>query len=470
MIAGRYSLKDEVGRGGMGVVWRAEDELLGRDVAVKRVGLTPGGATADLARAAREARLAATLNHPNVVAVFDLIDQDDQQWLVMEYVESRTLTQLVAERGPLSPDEAARLLCQAADALAAAHRAGITHRDVKPSNILITPSGRAKLTDFGIARAAADATLTQTGMMTGSPAYLAPEVASGATAGPHSDVWALGATLFHALTGKPPYDTQENVLGTLWRIVHEDPPRPRDAGWLAPLFEHTMTPAIEDRWPMERVAAFLAQGAGTATGTGFATTRTEPVTTAAAPHEHHTTDFAPTPAPAAPPASSGRRRVWPLVLTGAAVVLLVVLGVVAWRWLDTEPVGTDQARGGASAERTTEAPEPSPQEEAPEQPTAQGMESFVSDYLATAPADHEAGFRMLTPEFQQESDGLEGYTGWWSTVESAEPVSIQADPKTMEVRYTVAYQMRDGTEFNDEVELVLRMAEGEYRIAGEPTR
>src|SRR5687767_5303839 len=113
VIAGRYSLKDEVGRGGMGVVWRAEDELLGRDVAVKRVGLTPGGATADLARAAREARLAATLNHPNVVAVFDLVDQDDQQWLVMEYVESRTLTQLVAERGPLSPDEAARILCQA---------------------------------------------------------------------------------------------------------------------------------------------------------------------------------------------------------------------------------------------------------------------------------------------------------------------------------------------------------------------
>jgi hypothetical protein len=453
----------------MGVVWRAEDELLGRDVAVKRVGLTPGGATPDLARAAREARLAATLNHPNVVAVFDLVDQDDQQWLVMEYVESRTLTQIVAEQGPLAPDEAARLLCQAADALAAAHHAGITHRDVKPSNILVTPSGRAKLTDFGIARAAADATLTQTGMMTGSPAYLAPEVASGATAGPHSDVWALGATLFHALTGRPPYDAQENVLGTLWRIVHEDPPRPPDAGWLTPLFARTMTKSIEDRWSMEEVARFLARGAGTTTGMGFGTA---PLATAprqdatpppdrAIPDDGYTTTLSPPP--------EQRRRGWPLVLAGVAALLLVVLGVVAWQWLDTDPVGTDQARD-RTGQRAADPPEPSPTEEAPEKPTAQGMRTFVSDYLATAPVDHEAGFRMLTPAFQQASDGLEGYSGWWSQVAAAEAVSIDADPESMEVRYTVDYTMQDGSEFTDEVELVLAMAEGEYRIAGEPTR
>ena len=458
----------------MGVVWRAEDELLGRDVAVKRVGLTHGGATPDLARAAREARLAATLNHPNVVAVFDLVDEDDQQWLVMEYVESRTLTQLVAEHGPLSPDDAARLLCQAADALAAAHRAGITHRDVKPSNILVTPSGRAKLTDFGIARAAADATLTQTGMMTGSPGYLAPEVASGATAGPQSDVWALGATLFHALTGRPPFDTQENVLGTLWRIVHEDPPRPPDAGWLTPLFEHTMVKDPELRWSMEEVAAFLARGAGTTTSAGLGTA---PRTRAMVPEEHTTTIPVAGGASvraagddtAAPPPVR-RRRHWVLALLGTAAVLLVVLAVMAWRWLDTEPVGTDQARGGGGASAQESPTSPDNTQEQPEEPTAAGMKSFVADYLATAPVDHEAAFKMLTPEFQQASDGLEGYTGWWSTVESAEPVAIQADPETMEVTYTVDYVMQDGSEFTDEVELVLRMAEGDYRIAGEPTR
>lgn len=202
----------------MGVVWRGEDQVLGREVALKRVGATHGDTTLDLARAEREARLAASLNHPHVVAVFDLVSHGDEQWLVMEYVESTTLAGLVRERGPLSPDAAAKVLSQAADALAAAHRAGIVHRDVKPSNILVTPHGQVKLSDFGIARASADATLTQTGMVTGSPAYLSPEVAMGKSATPASDVWALGATLFHALTGRPPYEVHGNLMGALYQI------------------------------------------------------------------------------------------------------------------------------------------------------------------------------------------------------------------------------------------------------------
>ncbi|WP_162529821.1 serine/threonine-protein kinase [Nocardioides caldifontis] len=466
MIAGRYALKDEVGRGGMGVVWRAEDELLGRDVAVKRVGLTPGGATPDLARAAREARLAATLNHPNVVAVFDLVDQDDQQWLVMEYVESRTLTQLVAEHGPLSPDDAARLLCQAADALVAAHRAGITHRDVKPSNILITSTGRAKLTDFGIARAAADATLTQTGMMTGSPAYLAPEVASGQTAGPHSDVWALGATAYHALTGKPPFETGENVLGTLWRIVQEEPPRPDDAGWLAPLFEHTMVKDVDARWSMEEVADFLARGAGTTTSGGLGSATAEDVEPVQEDGRTQTVPVA-TGVPPAPVPPVRRRRRWALAALGLAAALLVVLGVAAWNWLDTEPVGTDRARDDSSQDSA----EPGPsQEPRPARPTAKGMRTFVEDYLATAPVDQTEAFTMLTSEFQTESGGLEGYRGFWSKVASAQPVDVQVDPRSLEVRYTVEYAMKDGNEFTDVVELVLAHRDGEYRIAAEPTR
>ena len=225
MIGGRYTLDREIGRGGMGAVWLARDEVLGRVVAVKRVGAQPGMSSPDLLRAEREARLAARINHPHVVAIFDLVDDADQQWLVMEYIDGMPLSQLIATKGRLGADETAALLAQAAEALTAAHEAGITHRDVKPSNILVGQDGQVKLSDFGIARAEQDASLTATGLVTGSPAYISPEVASGRPAGGASDVWSLGATAYHALTGNPPYDVGDNVLGALYRIVHEDPLR-----------------------------------------------------------------------------------------------------------------------------------------------------------------------------------------------------------------------------------------------------
>ena len=172
-----------------------------------------------------------------------------------------TLAELVRRDGALTPDQAAPLLRQAADALAAAHAAGIVHRDVKPSNILVTPDGQVKLSDFGIARAQADASLTQTGLVTGSPAYLAPEVASGQQATAASDVWSLGATMYHALVGRPPYDVGENLLGALYRIVHEEPPRlGAAAGWLAPVLLRRWPSDAEDRWSMAHVRDFLAAG------------------------------------------------------------------------------------------------------------------------------------------------------------------------------------------------------------------
>ena len=166
-IAGRYTADREIGRGGMGAVWLGTDQVLGRQVALKRLGQAPGVGTPDLERAEREARLAARLNHPHVVAVFDLVQEGPEHWLVMEYVEGRTLADMIRQDGALTPDEAAPLLRQAADALAAAHESGIVHRDVKPSNILVTAEGQVKLSDFGIARAEADASLTQTGLVTG---------------------------------------------------------------------------------------------------------------------------------------------------------------------------------------------------------------------------------------------------------------------------------------------------------------
>ncbi|MCW2867423.1 MAG: protein kinase, partial [Marmoricola sp.] len=260
MIAGRYSLEREVGRGGTGAVWLARDEVLGRSVALKRIGMLPGVDQTDLARAEREARLSARLNHPHVVSVFDVVTdpESDTRWLVMEYVDGETLAQLVRERGHLSPDDAAPLVEQVADALVAAHASGIVHRDVKPSNVLVDRSGRAKLTDFGIARIATDAALTQTGMVTGSPAYLAPEVATGGRGEEPSDVWSLGATLFHLLAGRPPYDMGSNVLGGLYRMVNEEPPRPQDAGWMDPLVRSTMVRDPAQRWTMTQVRDFLA--------------------------------------------------------------------------------------------------------------------------------------------------------------------------------------------------------------------
>ena len=212
----------------MGAVWLGRDEVLGRQVALKRIGLLPGADRADLARAEREARLSARLNHQHVVSVFDFVadDDSDARWLVMEYVDGTTLAQAIRRGGPLSPDVAAPLLRQVADALAAAHAAGILHRDVKPSNILVDRSWQLKLADFGIARIESDASLTQTGLLTGSPAYLAPEVVTGGRGDQSADVWSLGATLFYVLSGRPPYDVGDNVMSTLYRIVNEDPPPP----------------------------------------------------------------------------------------------------------------------------------------------------------------------------------------------------------------------------------------------------
>ena len=339
MIASRYSLDREIGRGGTGVVWLGRDEVLGRNVALKRIGLLPGADRTDLARAEREARLSARLNHPHVVAIFDVVVDSDSEtrWLVMEYVEGNTLSQLVRQRGKLSPDDAAPLIWQAADALVAAHSAGIAHRDVKPSNILVDSSGKVKLTDFGIARIASDPSLTQTGMVTGSPAYLAPEIATGGRGNEAADVWSLGATLFHLLAGRPPYEIGDNVLGGLYRIVNEEPPRLPDAGWMAPLLEGTMVRDPSQRWSMVQVRDFLADPSHRVAPTltnGWAVTQHDEDATETrqlGTVEQASPAAVPTPAPAPPAAdspepspSATRRRRRPstkVLLIGLAVVL-----------------------------------------------------------------------------------------------------------------------------------------------------
>ena len=440
MIAGRYDLGREIGRGGMGAVWLGRDTVLGREVALKRIGLLPGATAPDLQRAEREARLAARLNHPHVVAVFDLVDDEGDTWLVMEYVEGITLSGLIARDGALSPDEAAPLIRQAADALAAAHAAGIVHRDVKPSNMLVTPDGEVKLSDFGIARAEADASLTRTGLVTGSPAYLAPEVASGATATEASDVWSLGATLFHALAGRTPYDVSENLMGALYTIVHEEPPRLDDAGWLAPVLEHTMTRRPEDRWSTAQVRDFLDQGHDVtihptpAAGTAMDATRVleatppEPVAVPPVVIDPHLAD---------PPRRTRRRRSpWPWVVAAAVVG---VLGVIAFAALTTSGGDTTATSSGprqppSSSGSTSGASTTKPQ----------AMEDFLGTYLSTVTSDRRAAWEMLTPAYQAASGGFGSYSGFWGSIRSATPSNVTADPAAMTVTYSVDYVKANG--------------------------
>ncbi|WP_159081434.1 serine/threonine-protein kinase [Nocardioides sediminis] len=484
MIAGRYTLEREIGRGGTGAVHLGRDEVLGRPVALKRIGMLPGADAPDLARAEREARLAAKLNHQHVVAVYDLVVEDDHQWLVMEYVEGETLSERIRRLGKLDHADAASLMWQAADALAEAHAHDIVHRDVKPSNILVTGTDQAKLTDFGIARAQADPSLTQTGLVTGSPAYLAPEVASGSTATAASDVWSLGASLYHALAGRPPYDVGENLIGALYKIVNEDPPRLPDAGPMATVLEHTMVRDPQQRWTMAQVRDHLDSLRRGETPTQVvpvpvpppveAADRTaeqpaEPPVEQAAPRTE-TIRPVPTPASARP-----RRRSWLPWLVGAAAVLLVGVVLVALLQGDDEQqptAGTDdettsQSPSPSPSETTDQPSEESPTEEATQPATRREMTRFITDYLSTVTSDPEATYAMLTPEFQEASNGFDGYSGFWGTVESATPRDVQADPESLTVTYTVDYVMQNGQEQSDDVSLQLVRQDDTYLIAGE---
>ncbi|MDP9406015.1 MAG: serine/threonine protein kinase, partial [Actinomycetota bacterium] len=237
-IADRYELRNPLGRGGMGVVWLAEDTTLQRRVAVKEVAflaaLDAREREAGRARVMREARAAARLNHPNVTAVYDVVQDEGRAWIVMELVDAPTLADLVARDGPLDPPRAAAIGLAVLDALEAAHAEGIVHRDVKPGNVMVAASGRVKLTDFGVAAVQGDPKITMTGLIVGSPSYMAPEQAREGEATPATDLWGLGATLYYAVEATPPFD-RGHTMATLNAVVHEPPRPPTRAGALAPV-------------------------------------------------------------------------------------------------------------------------------------------------------------------------------------------------------------------------------------------
>ena len=350
LIGGRYQTVRPVGRGGMGIVWLARDTVLGRDVAAKQIGDFPDESEGETRRAMREARAAAALNHPNVVAVYDVTEHEGTPWLVMEYVAGPTLARAIRQRGPMTPKGAADLGAQLAGALTAAHRAGIVHRDIKPANVLIG-GGRPKIGDFGIARAGAEDHLTQTGMVTGTPSYMAPEVAVGHDHGEAADVWALGATIYFAVEGQDAHAGQGNALATLRHIATHPPRRPQRAGRLEPVLADLLARDPSRRGTMveahRRLENIAAGGAETPR-----TTREAAVPGPAQAHPIYPPPTAPQQGPAersSPSSGSGRGALillWSGVGALVALLIIAALAVALTRGDGSGPLG-----GGTSEPR-----------------------------------------------------------------------------------------------------------------------
>ncbi len=335
------------------------------------------------------------------------------------------------------------------------------HRDVKPSNILVRDDGEVRLTDFGIARALADAALTQTGLVTGSPAYLAPEVATGSTATPASDVWSLGATLFHAIAGHPPYDVGDNVLGALYRIVNEPPPRLDGAGPLAPVLLACMNHDPGRRWSMADVASFLeALVEADELDHHALDTMTVPQTHAA----HETRTLLPPPAPPASPVAAARNRRGrglPIVIALLVVALVVAIGVLLS--IDDPQRSPDEAGSDVASESVDPTDDASDESETISAPTRGELRTFIADYLDTASRSPAQGFQQLTTAFQQQS---QRYQSFWGAVSETQLLEFDADPETLVVNYVYRYKYR-GRERTDAVSLQLVQRGNRILIAGE---
>ena len=315
VIGGRYAVVAELGRGGMGVVWRAHDQVMGRQVAVKELNLPTGLSDEDRRlfrdRLLREARTAGRLNHPGIVTVYDVVSEDDVDHIVMELVEARTLAEVVAASGPLDERAATSLAQQLLSALGAAHASGVVHRDVKPSNVMLGGGGRVTLADFGIAQSADDPRLTTTGSLIGSPGYLAPERLEGQAATPASDLWSLGATLFHAVQGVSPF-SRETTAATIWAVLHADVPVTRCRGPLGTVIGGLLQRDPRARLGGPQAAALLAAPA--------APPGPDARTTPVGRHTAALTQMSPT--------SSRTHRWWPWLVV-AALLLGVVGGGLA---------------------------------------------------------------------------------------------------------------------------------------------
>ncbi|MFJ2032469.1 serine/threonine-protein kinase [Streptosporangium sp. NPDC087985] len=334
VLAGRYRLLNPLSEGGMGTVWLAADETLGRDVAVKEVRLPPDLDPARreeiCAAALQEANLAARLKHPSIVTVHDVVVEQERPWLIMELLSGASLEQTVRERQPLPVRQVARVGVGILSALAAAHAAGVVHRDVKPGNVFLTRTGRAVLTDFGIAVVEGEATAGDTSHLVGSPNYIAPERLRGERGGPASDLWSLGATLYFAVEGMPPHPA-ETPISAISRVLTEPARPPERAGALGPLLMLMLAPTPGARPSFDAVAQALQEIAlGRPAAALPAPSRPEPVPLSPAPAS---LPPVPVPSPVLAPSSAlasrrGRTVLWAVAeVAVVAVVIGATMGV-----------------------------------------------------------------------------------------------------------------------------------------------
>ncbi|MGW4648842.1 serine/threonine-protein kinase [Kitasatospora sp. NPDC004289] len=372
LLAGRYRLGERLGRGGMGTVWRASDEMLDREVAVKELTVShlPEEDLEILqSRMKREARAAARIKHPGVITIHDVLEQDGRPWIVMELVDGRSLADVISQDGTLSPREAAEVGCQVLAALHRGHQLGVLHRDVKPANVLLEHgTGRVVLLDFGIATFEGSTELTRPGDLVGSPDYLAPERAQGERPGPASDLWGLGATLYAAVEGDSPF-RRTSPITTLAAVVGDPLPEPRRAGALGPVLAALMTKDPAERPNADQAMRMLAE---VRSGHTLAIkpqgqerpqaqpTQNVPVVDRAETVEPETAPVEPVTVPVAPQptvaAAAAPRRRWPrLLLAGVLVAVLAGAGTYA---MTTDRGGGESGTAAPTASVTPGAPAP----------------------------------------------------------------------------------------------------------------
>ncbi|MFD5620121.1 serine/threonine-protein kinase [Streptomyces yangpuensis] len=373
VVSGRYRLLEQIGRGGMGVVWRARDEVLARDVAVKEVRAPAGLDTAELERMyrrlEREAWAAARVSHRGVVTVYDVVSEDGRPWIVMELVRGLSLADVLEAEGPMTPQRAAHIGEQVLAALRCAHESGVLHRDVKPANVLIANDGRVVLSDFGIASLEGSSAITMTGEVVGSPEFLAPERALGRDPGPGSDLWSLGVMLYACVEGVSPF-RRATALDTLRAVVDEEPPAARRAGPLEPVLAGLLRKDPAERLDTAEAAPMLrvvgAGGAVRASG-GPVSGPDAPLSPARHGHEPRggagpygpsaprTPALGQSPVPAAGP-GAGRGAAGPVLAVGI-VLLLLALAALGWILLkDLGDKGGHAGSRGAPTKPVTTAP------------------------------------------------------------------------------------------------------------------
>jgi len=530
LIAGRYRLVTRLGSGAMGVVWQARDERLHRTVAVKQLllpaRLSDGEVEEARRRAMREGRITARLHHPHAIAVFDVAEHEGQPCLIMEYLASQSLATVLSTQGVLPPEEVARLGRQIAAALDAAHRVGIVHRDIKPGNVLLADDGTAKVTDFGVSHAVGDVTVTATGMLAGTPAYLAPEVAQGHRVSFSSDVFSLGATLYTALEGTPPFGTNPNPIALLHQVASGEIITPRRSGGLTPLLVSLLQRDPDQRPTMHqahealnRLAASLAERQADLSAPAPPPPRpdrpVDPVPTPqptliqASPLEETLTSVRSTgmDATAGPAPAARHHHRWPAqrkLLTGVMTIVLLAAGVLMAVLIshanvtganataptrDASPSPQPRPPAAQPASTTPEAPTststgpqalpapPAPSNTTPETPTIapavpgspQGtpeqLARAITDYYALVPGNLPAAWDRLTTNYQQNhAGGFTGYQNFWNAVARVTVFNVSATPGNM-VDATIDYYFKDGRVIEEQTSYRLIAENGQWKIA-----